>query len=61
MFFLKIQWQAQGLQLKLKIESQGDRGMNIITIAVCDRNEHEAGTLQKHLEQLIPGADVRLL
>ncbi len=34
--------------------------MNIITIAVCDRNEHEAGTLQKHLEQLIPGADVRI-
>ncbi len=34
--------------------------MNIINIAVCDRNTSEANTLKGYLEQLIPGADVRL-
>lgn len=34
--------------------------MNVIAIAICDRNVSESGTLRKYLEELIPGVDVRI-
>ncbi len=34
--------------------------MNVITIAVCDRNVSEANILQEYLQQLVPGVNVRM-